>query len=126
MVRAVLGVIAGYLIFAVSAVALFQLSGRDPHAPTSAAFMVASIVYGMAFACFGGFVAQAIARRGDLRTGYGLSILIAVIAAISILADRSHVVWSAIGALLLMSPCAILGAALARRRSAVIHTSVNK
>jgi hypothetical protein len=31
MARLVLGVITGYLVFAVSAVLFFQLTGQDPH-----------------------------------------------------------------------------------------------
>jgi hypothetical protein len=41
---------SGALIFALSAVALFQLSGRDPHAQQPPWFVVASVTYGIVFA----------------------------------------------------------------------------
>lgn len=36
--RGVLGVVSGYLIFAVSAVLYFRLADVDPHSPTALAF----------------------------------------------------------------------------------------
>ena len=50
--RTVIAVIAGYVIFAASAVLLFNLTGHDPHAVASGQFMMVSIVYGMAFDFF--------------------------------------------------------------------------
>ena len=54
MVRSVVGVIAGYLVFGVSAALLFGLSGRDPHAHQDVAFVVLSTAYGVACAGVGG------------------------------------------------------------------------
>ena len=47
--RSVIGVVAGYVIFAVSAALLFQISGQNPHGIVSSQFMMLSIVYGMIF-----------------------------------------------------------------------------
>jgi hypothetical protein len=47
--RSVAGVVAGYVLFAVSAVALFQATGRNPHAPQGPGFVLLSAVYGMVF-----------------------------------------------------------------------------
>jgi hypothetical protein len=44
MVRSVLAVIAGYVVFALSAILLFRLSGRDPHAPAEIGFVLVTVV----------------------------------------------------------------------------------
>ncbi len=50
MLRGILAIVAGYLIFAVSAAALFVVSGRDPHALQPAGFVVIVLLYGIGFA----------------------------------------------------------------------------
>ena len=45
--------IVGYLVFAVSAVALFVVTGRDAHAEAPVWFMVGSTLYGMLFVLWG-------------------------------------------------------------------------
>ena len=40
-IRSILAVIVGYAVFAVSAGALFYLSGQDPHGETTAPFIFA-------------------------------------------------------------------------------------
>ncbi len=60
--RSLIAVIAGWVVFGVSAAMLFQLSGRDPHEPATIAFMIGSGIYGAVFAAAalaGGFVAAA-------------------------------------------------------------------
>ena len=52
--RSIVAVIVGYGVFAVSAGALFSLSGQDPHGEATAPFMVVAVVYGVAFALLGG------------------------------------------------------------------------
>ena len=47
MIRSVLAVIAGYLLFAASAVALLAITGRDAHGEAPAWFIVASTLYGI-------------------------------------------------------------------------------
>jgi hypothetical protein len=105
MWRTIAGVIVGYLIFGVSAVLLFVLSGRQP---ASQAFMIGSIVYGMVFAFIGGWVAATLAkRRGGAALWVG--IVIAVGAVISLLASPAGgAIWSQVSALVLMAPSAVL------------------
>jgi hypothetical protein len=43
--RSIVSVIVGYLIFALSAFALFQISGQPPHQAAPAPFMAGSIVW---------------------------------------------------------------------------------
>lgn len=107
--RAITGVFAGYLIFALSAVLLFKLTNHDPHAPASMMFMVGSIAYGVAFAIIAGYVAQTISARRDLRATYALAILLAGIAAVSATSGAGKSAWSAVAALVLMAPAAIVG-----------------
>src|SRR5579864_4474974 len=52
--RAVLAVIAGYLIFAGSAVLFFRLLNVDPHSPAAAGFEALTIAYGLAFSSLDG------------------------------------------------------------------------
>lgn len=55
--RAFLAVVAGYFIFAGSAVLLFHLTNVDPHSPAAVGFEAFTIAYGLAFSSLGGFVA---------------------------------------------------------------------
>ena len=110
MARKIIGVIVGYLIFAISAGLLFQIVRRDPHAPTSISFMLVSFVYGAAFAALGGYVASTIARSGNLTQAIALAIVIALGATISILSQPGKgAIWSQLGAIFIMAPSALIG-----------------
>lgn len=118
MVRSVGAVVAGYFVFAASAVMLFQLSGRDPHADAPMAFKVATVIWGAVFAMVGGWLAAHVSVR---RPGTHASIVAALIAAgaiASILARPSDALWSQVSALVVMAPCAWLGGVLAARAKA--------
>jgi hypothetical protein len=54
MTRSVIAVIVGYLIFALSAFAFFQISGQPPHQSAPMPFMLGSIAVGTVFALIGG------------------------------------------------------------------------
>jgi predicted membrane-bound spermidine synthase len=114
--RTVLGVIIGYVIFAVSAVALFQLSHRAPHASATLGFVALGTIYGIVFAAIGGWVAHGLARRTDLAAPIWVAALIALNAAVSLVAtwhQAAH--WSQWSALILMAPAAIVGGIVGRR-----------
>jgi hypothetical protein len=115
ILRSVAAVVGGYVIFAISAFALFQVSGRDPHAPQPVWFMVASTVYGMLFAALGGFVA---ARISPTRALLHATIVAGVLAlgAIVSLVTSTGATWSQWSALILMAPSAYAGGRLAVRR----------
>jgi hypothetical protein len=109
-------VIGGYLIFALSAVALFQLSGRDPHAPQPLWFVIASVVYGMGFAGLGGFAAARLAPARPLLHAGVVAGVLALGAAVSLVASPgAGATWSQWTALALMAPSAYLGGHLATR-----------
>ena len=63
LLRSIAAVVLGYIVFAVSAVLLFQVLHADPHAPQSVAFMTGTAVYGIAFAFLGGLLAARVAPR---------------------------------------------------------------
>jgi MFS-type transporter involved in bile tolerance (Atg22 family) len=115
MLRSLGAVVAGYLSFAVPAVALFAVTGRDSHAAQPLAFMVGSTLYGMLFAALGGYVAARLAGRHPLRHAIVLSLVIALGAAVSIVTrSTGDTVWSQLAALFLMAPSGTLGGLLRR------------
>jgi hypothetical protein len=117
MVRSIGAVAAGYFVFAVSAVLLFQLSGQAPHADAPLAFKIASIVWGAVFAMVAGWLAAHVAVRRPATHAAVVAAVIALGALVSLVA-ASGARWSQIGALVVMAPCAWLGGVLAARRKA--------
>jgi hypothetical protein len=110
--RNIAAVAVGYLVFALSAVALFQLSGERPHAPASSLFMAVCAAYGMMFAGLGGWLAAAVSTRRPMLHGSLVAILIAIGAIMSLLFSASQAHWSQWEALILMAPMAVVGASV--------------
>ena len=110
MRNSILGVVVGYVIFATSGVALFQLSGQDPHGDASVPFMVGAVVYGAAFALLGGYVSGWIASRRPFTHGLVVAGILALGAAVSLVSTLGKgYIWSQAAALLLMAPAAAFG-----------------
>lgn len=108
VVRAVFGAIVGYMIFALTAVALGELTGRNLHAAQPWRFIALTTVYGMVFAGLGGITASRIAPHRDW-AAIGMTVLLALGAAVSLVASpAADARWSQRGALLFMAPCAYL------------------
>src|ERR1700693_5364149 len=119
MARSILAVVVGYLVFALSAFAFFQISGQPPHQAAPMPIMLGSIVFGMAFALLGGYVAARLARRRPLAHGVAVAAVLALGATISLLSTLGKgAVWSQVAALVLMAPCAVLGSWLRSRQVA--------
>ena len=118
LARTTLAVIVGYLIFAVTAVALFRLSARDPHAAQPLWFMALAVVSGITFAAVGSMVAGVIGAHHP--HGYiALAVLIAVGATVSLLTSpAADATWSQWTALLLMAPSAYLAGRIQHARRA--------
>ena len=117
MARSVIAVIVGYLIFALSAFAFFQISGQPPHQAAPVPIMIGSIAFGMVFALLGGFVAAWLARRRPLAHGVAVAAVLALGAAISLLNTMGKgAVWSQVAALAFMAPCAAFGGSLRMRQ----------
>lgn len=106
--RLILAVIIGYLIFAVSAVLLFQLSGIDPHNDPSAGVVTLTIAYGLLFSFLGGFVAQPVSGSGKITVNYFLAGLMAGFAAFSLFkSEGNH--FTQLAAIFLFAPASVLG-----------------
>jgi hypothetical protein len=119
----VLGVIVGYSVFAVSAVLLFQLTRRNPHAAQPMAFMAGSIVYGIMCAAVGGYVSAVLGGGSARVQATAVGVVIALGATVSLLAGPSAgSAWSRLAALLLMAPAAVIGAVI-RARQTTLHGS---
>jgi MFS family permease len=115
--RTFLAVVAGYLVFAVSAVLFFHLTNVDPHSPAALGFEALTIAYGLAFAFLSGFVAGRIGQRTDLVCGIALALVIALGATISILArPGAGALWTQTAALVLFAPASLAGDWTRRRR----------
>ena len=111
MLRSILAVLLGYAVFALSAVLLFQLAGRDPHSPQSLWFILVSVIYGVIFAGLGGLLAARMAPAKGTRHAAFVTLLIAIGAAVSLVASPgAGSTWSQWTALLLMAPSAWLSA----------------
>lgn len=114
--KSIVSVLAGYLVFAISAVLLFQLSGIDPHAQPHLSFMFSSIIYGCAFSTLGGYITASIARSKGTAHAAALAVLLTALAGLSLIAAKgSH--WTEIATIFPMSPCAILGGYLRKLRA---------
>ncbi len=115
--RSVVAVVVGYIIFAVSAFAVFYLSGQKAHAVATPSFMLLSIACGVAFAMVGGYVAGWLAGRKPFAHGVAMALLLALGAAVSLASTLGHgAIWSQVGALALMAPAAALGGWIRARR----------
>ncbi len=105
--RVVSGVILGYLVFGLSAFALFRITHHDPHAPASISFEVCAIVYGILFAILAGYIASFIGGRLDMLAARVVAIVLAVVAIASMIA--SGIAWSQLAAVVLMAPAVLIG-----------------
>jgi hypothetical protein len=82
MARSVFSVVVGYVIFAGSAFAFFEISGQAPHRAAPVPIMVASIAFGTACSLLAGYVAAWLAQRRPLAHGAAVAAVLAVGAAI--------------------------------------------
>jgi hypothetical protein len=110
LLRTVLAIVTGYVVFAVSAVVLFHGANVDPHSPAGIPFEVFTVTYGLAFALLAGFIAGKIARRPDLVCGIGVALLIGLGATASMIArPGAGALWTQTAALLLFAPASFVG-----------------
>jgi hypothetical protein len=108
--RSFLAILLGYLIFAIPSAVLFWVAGVDPHQESGIGFMAGSIFYGIFFAIAGGYMAARIAQRKEIVIACVVASVLAVLAAISIVAQPGlPTYWSQIAAIVSMAPAAVLG-----------------
>src|SRR3954471_13832781 len=115
MLRSIGAVVAGYFVFAASALLLFQLSGRAPHADAPLTFKIATVIWGAVFAMVGGYLAAHVSVRRPATHAAAVGAVIAIGAIASIAARPSDALWSQLAAVIVMAPCAWAGGLLARR-----------
>jgi hypothetical protein len=119
MLRLIAGSLLGYLLFAFTAVLIFAIPGRDPHAAAEPAFMVGTIGAGLIAALAGGYLGAAVARGNERRAGLVIGSIIAVGALVSLLAQPGEGArWSQLSAFF-MAPVALLGSVIRARRIGV-------
>ena len=115
MIQKILSVIAGYAIFVITSLALFKLSGQDPHADPTFSFVAITIIYGAVFSFIAGLVTQLIARTKNLQVNYVLAFIIAGFAAFSFFKSNGNH-WTQIIAILIFAPVSILGGLFYNKR----------
>ena len=116
ILRMILGVIAGYAIFVISAVLLFKLSGIDPHADPTVGIIVLTVAYGLVFSFLGGFITHRIAGANTLTANYVLALIMAGFAAFSFFKTSGNH-YSQIAAIFLFAPASLAGGWLRRKKS---------
>jgi hypothetical protein len=118
ILRSIGSVIVGYMVFALSTLAFFQLSGQAPHAEAPPSIMLTSILVGIAAAMAGGYLAALLAGRKPAAHGLAVAALLAIGATVSLVSTLGHgASWSQVSALALMAPSAALGGWLPAKRS---------
>jgi hypothetical protein len=111
--KSIVAVLVGYLVFGVSAIILFQVSGVDPKQEPTLGFRIWSTLYGIFFALAGGYLAARIAGKKEITHASVVACMLAVIATVSLIAQPGHgSLWSQFAALGFMTPAAILGGIL--------------
>jgi hypothetical protein len=116
MARKILSIIAGYALFVVSSLLLFNLTGQNPHKEASISFQILTAIYGIAFAFLSGLVVQRIAETNNLKLNYILTFIIAGFAAFSLFkATGNH--WTQLLAIALFAPASLLGGLFYIRRN---------
>ncbi len=120
MLRQVLGVLVGYLVFAAPVMLFFRVAGRDPHAPAGLGFVLGSLAFGVVCALVGGWLAARIATTPARAVRWpvlGVAALIALGAAATLVFELRHggAMWSPLAGLLLMPAAVLVGGSLYRR-----------
>jgi uncharacterized membrane protein len=115
VIRKILAVIVSYIIFAASAVLLFNLTGQKPHADATVIFKIITAVYGAFFSVLSGLILQLIVRTKSLTLNFVLAFIMAAFAAVSLLTSSgSH--WTQLFAIIFFAPASLLGGVIYLKR----------
>jgi hypothetical protein len=115
MIRKILAVIISYVIFAVSAVLLFNLTGQKPHTDAALNFKITTGIYGTCFSVLSGLILQLIARTKNLTLNFILTFIMAAFATMSLFTSGgSH--WTQLFAIIIFAPSSILGGVIYLKR----------
>ena len=114
--RSVAAVLGGFLIFSVSAVLLFNISGRPPEVWPGAAFATFAIIYGGVLAGLAGYVAARLAPRVPIVHAAAVAGLLFGAATASYLIQAPGAsLWSLVSTILVSVPAALFGGYLRHR-----------
>ena len=115
-IRSALSVLAGYVLFAVSAFLIFRLFNRPPHQIAPLWFMVLATVVGVLGAGAGGYVSGVLAGSGPVGHAFGVAGVLVLGASTSLSATIGKgAIWSQVAAITLMAPSAVVGGWIRRR-----------
>lgn len=90
MVRSVISIISGYLIFGVAVILLWIAFGYKPHSVPPTGFLVFSVFCECLFALGSGYVVALIARRKELLHTGILMVIFVVMGVLSVLIPMNH------------------------------------
>jgi len=117
MIRKILSVLVGYIIFAASALAFFYIFDIEAHSATSTTVMFQTATNGIIFSALAGCITQLIAKTDNLKINYILALLIAAFATFSYFkASGEH--WTQLMAIFIFAPVSIAGGWVLVRRKA--------
>jgi hypothetical protein len=91
IVRSIISVVVGYLLFALSVFAFFLLSGQPPHRAAPPLVMLSSIMLGVVSACLGGYASGWLAQRRPLAHSVAVAVVLALGAIVSFSAQSDAV-----------------------------------
>jgi len=117
VMKSILAVLVGYLVFGVSAIVLFQVADADPQQEPEFGFRIWSTVYGVFFALTSGYIAARVAGKKEITHASAVACILASIATVSLIAQPGHgLLWSQFAALGFMTPAAILDGVIRARQ----------
>ncbi|QPH40988.1 hypothetical protein [Pedobacter endophyticus] len=115
MIRKILSIIAGYSVFVISSLLLFELSGQKPHEDAINLFIIFAAIYGAFFSIVAGYITRLIAKSETLNINYILAVIIAGFALFSLVgSDGRH--WTQILAIVIFAPISIVGGMLGKSK----------
>jgi di/tricarboxylate transporter len=116
MLKKILAVIIGYMVFAISSVLLFTLTGHHPHQDAPFNFKLITIACGVCFSILAGAVVQLIAKQNTLGLNFILASMMFAFAGISMaVSGGSH--WTQLFAMFIFAPVSIVGGYIANKRA---------
>jgi hypothetical protein len=120
IIRSLLSLIAGYMIFAVAMLLLWMAFGYKPKDIPPDGFLVFSILCECLFALGGGYVAALVAGRKELvHTGI-LTGIFAILGELSVLCPHNELpLWANMATIVPIAPCFLLGGWIRKKRRRV-------
>lgn len=117
IIRSLLSLILGYLVFAVAMVLLWMIFGYKPKDVPTDGFLVFSIFCECLFALGGGYVAALVAKRKRLLHTGILAGIVAVMGVLSLFFPQNELSWWAnLATAFPIAPCFLLGGLMLTRK----------